>query len=546
MRQALYRMYRPKSFDEVFGQDPILSILKNQIKNNSVSHAYLFAGPRGTGKTSTAKLFAAALNQGSDIDTIELDAASNNSVEDIREIVDNAALAPFGGKYKIYILDEAHMLSKSAFNALLKTLEEPPQHVIFILATTEPNRIPKTILSRTLRFDFAKITPEVIIQRLKEVLASENIPYAEEALAYIAQKSGGGLRDALSLLDKAISYGELNELNVVTALGAIDANYQYRMIQALVQNQAAEAVKLLNAIEGDGIEPRIFLLDLIEYLKNILLFKNGIDTGGMQVEEAAEILTEPVAAYLIEELSSASNLMRTSANPEIQMLASLVRLCHADFEHIDLYRNIPAQIREEFSAQKSELLDLRRELAELRAQLSVLSTYPQNPVDKQGFSVDNSWKSPENTEKNVPHLSTMAEITPVHPVEANEISRQEISESEREALEKVKSFFPELKIQLKTLKKVQVASLMEMAEPMRFIKGNLFFVYREPNKGICKLMLNTQPNSIVDPILSKLYGQAIITHYITEDELRGIREDDFEAIVDKISENFPGVKLEIT
>ena len=209
MRQALYRRYRPKTFDEVFGQDHIIPILKNQIKTNSVSHAYLFSGPRGTGKTSTAKLFAAALNKGSDIDVIELDAASNNRVEDIREIVDTAALAPFGGAYKVYILDEAHMLSKNAANALLKTLEEPPQHVIFILATTEPDRIPKTILSRTLRFDFAKITPEVILERLKEVLAREEISYTDTALLYIAQNSNGGLRDALSLLDKALQKSRL-------------------------------------------------------------------------------------------------------------------------------------------------------------------------------------------------------------------------------------------------------------------------------------------------------------------------------------------------
>ena len=224
MQQALYRIYRPKNFDEIYGQDQIVSILRNQLENGNLSHAYLFCGPRGTGKTSTAKVFASAINGGTDIDTVELDAASNNSVDNVRDIRDNLAFAPTSGKYKIYIIDEVHMLSAAAFNALLKTLEEPPSHVIFILATTEPQKIPQTVLSRCQRFDFRKIEKDVLVQRLSDVLAQEGKDFESEALEFIALKSEGGLRDALSILDKALSYGDLTMENLLQVLGEIHSD----------------------------------------------------------------------------------------------------------------------------------------------------------------------------------------------------------------------------------------------------------------------------------------------------------------------------------
>jgi DNA polymerase III, subunits gamma and tau len=225
MHKALYRIYRPTSFIDIVGQEQIISILKNQISEGSVSHAYLFSGGRGTGKTSTAKVFAKAVNcvdpvdqepchkcsvcvQG-DMDIIEIDAASNNSVDNIRELRENVVYTPSYGKYKVYIIDEVHMLSQGAFNALLKTLEEPPSHVIFILATTEPQKIPATVLSRCQRFDFKKIDKNQIIARMIKILDELGLTYEEEAIELIAQKSDGGMRDALSLLDQAIAYKEL-------------------------------------------------------------------------------------------------------------------------------------------------------------------------------------------------------------------------------------------------------------------------------------------------------------------------------------------------
>ena len=226
MYQALYRKYRPKTFDDVVGQDVIVKTLKNSIKNDMVSHAYLFCGPRGTGKTSIAKIFAKILNctnlkdlepcnecvsciqvnTNQNIDIIEIDAASNNGVDEIREIRNKITLVPANSKYKIYIIDEVHMLSGAAFNALLKTLEEPPSHVIFIFATTEPQKIPTTILSRCQRFDYKKISDSKIVERLKFIAKSEKINISDEALFEIARLSDGGMRDSISLLDQALAY----------------------------------------------------------------------------------------------------------------------------------------------------------------------------------------------------------------------------------------------------------------------------------------------------------------------------------------------------
>ncbi|EGS4843797.1 DNA polymerase III subunit gamma/tau, partial [Listeria monocytogenes] len=235
--QALYRVFRPQSFQDVVGQEHVTKTLKNAIVQNKTSHAYLFSGPRGTGKTSAAKIFAKAINcehghdgepcneceickgttDGSIPDVLEIDAASNNGVEEIRDIREKVKYAPTVAKYKVYIIDEVHMLSTGAFNALLKTLEEPPKHVIFILATTEPHKLPLTIISRVQRFDFKRITTQDIIGRLKFILEEEKIPYDEKALMIVARAAEGGMRDALSLLDQVISYGS-EEVTVEDAL----------------------------------------------------------------------------------------------------------------------------------------------------------------------------------------------------------------------------------------------------------------------------------------------------------------------------------------
>jgi DNA polymerase-3 subunit gamma/tau len=293
---ALYRAYRPQTFNEVAGQKPIIQTLKNAIKLNKVAHAYLFAGPRGTGKTTMAKIMAKALNcehgptddpcneceicqgitKGTIADVIEIDAASNNGVDEIRELRDNVKYLPSVCKYKVYIIDEVHMLSQGAFNALLKTLEEPPAHVVFILATTEPNKIPLTILSRCQRFDFQAISETDMVERLKDVISKENLSVTDEALHLVASLSEGGMRDALSLLDQSISYSKDQNITVDDILavsGNVSDKYILELLKKIKENEASNALDILNKVLDSGKEISKVISDIMFFLRNVLLFK---------------------------------------------------------------------------------------------------------------------------------------------------------------------------------------------------------------------------------------------------------------------------------
>lgn len=296
--QALYRSYRPQDFKSVAGQRHVVTTLQNAIKLNKVAHAYLFSGPRGTGKTSMAKIMAKALNcvhgpttepcneceickgitKGTISDIVEIDAASNNGVDEIRDLRDKVKYLPSECRYKVYIIDEVHMLSQGAFNALLKTLEEPPSHVIFILATTEPHKIPATILSRCQRFDFQSLVKADIVERLQYVLNAENIKATPEAVDLIAESSEGGMRDALSLLDQSISYSAddvISEDDVLAVSGNISSQIILHMLKEALESNSAEVLKSLGEIISDGKEiPRI-INDVIIFLRDALLAKIG-------------------------------------------------------------------------------------------------------------------------------------------------------------------------------------------------------------------------------------------------------------------------------
>mgnify|MGYP004449395127 FL=1 len=289
--QALYRKYRPSSFDEVVGQQHVVKTLENAIARDRIAHAYLFAGPRGTGKTSIAKIFAKTLNctgehapcgkcdnclaaaEQSHPDIIEIDAASNNGVDEVRSLIERVSYAPMMGKYKIYIIDEVHMMTTGAFNALLKTIEEPPAHVIFILATTEPHKVISTILSRCQRFDFTKVSDEEITGRLETVCKEENVPYEKEALELIASLSDGGMRDSLSILDQSIAYSpDLISLDAVRDIYGVVTRKDIGLIFSQMNEKEIEkAVQSLQDIYNKGFDLKRFISDFISLLKNSLL-----------------------------------------------------------------------------------------------------------------------------------------------------------------------------------------------------------------------------------------------------------------------------------
>ena len=361
---ALYRKFRPQEFEDVKGQEHIVTTLKNQIKAERIGHAYLFCGTRGTGKTTIAKIFAKAVNcehpvegspcgicpscraitEGSSMNVIEIDAASNNGVDNIREIREEVAYSPTEGKYKVYIIDEVHMLSIGAFNALLKTLEEPPSYVIFILATTEAHKIPITILSRCQRYDFRRITIETISERLMELMEKEQVEVEEKAIRYIAKAADGSMRDALSLLDQCIAFymnQKLTYENVLDVLGAVDTEVFSRMLRKIMAQDIPGVMGLFEQMIIQGREPGQFVVDFTWYLRNLLLIQSSdnmedvldisADNLALLKEEAKMLDAAQLMRY-IRIFSELSNQIRYASQKRIMIEIALIKLCRPQME----------------------------------------------------------------------------------------------------------------------------------------------------------------------------------------------------------------------
>ena len=362
---ALYRKFRPDNFFDVKGQEHIVTTLKNQIMAGRIGHAYLFCGTRGTGKTTVAKLLAKVVNCENPVDgnpcnecrmckgiaaqtsmnVIEIDAASNNGVDNVREIVEEVRYSPTEGKYKVYIIDEVHMLSAGAFNALLKTIEEPPSYVIFILATTEVHKIPVTILSRCQRYDFKRITIDVITERLSELMREEGVEAEEKALRYVARVGDGSLRDALSLLDQCISFylgKKLTYDNVLEVLGAVDTSVFAGMLGCIRKQDVAACIRMLEEIESGGRELGQFTVDFIWYLRNLLLVKTTEDISDLVIEissENLELLQQEARAIgedalmrYIRVFSELSNQLRYATRKRVLIEIALIKLCKPEME----------------------------------------------------------------------------------------------------------------------------------------------------------------------------------------------------------------------
>ena len=459
--QALYRVWRPQIFADVIGQTAVTQTLKNALTTGQTSHAYLFCGPRGTGKTSVAKILAKALNcrhlengepdntcdlcqaitAGSLTDVIEIDAASNNGVDEIRDIRDKAKYAPTQARVKVYIIDEVHMLSTGAFNALLKTLEEPPAHVVFILATTEPQKIPATIISRTQRFDFRRITPEDIVKRLETVLADQAITYDDKALTVIANAAEGGMRDALSILDQVLSFGQ-NHVTVANALdvtGGVAAAQLGEYLQALQEHDVAKALTLVEQLLAAGKDARRLLEDLIGYCRDLLVFQQAPTLLASSAVGLMDERFEPLAAALapaqltqmITVLNETSSQLRLTNQPSIYLEVVTVRLAEIQ---PPLAPTVAAADSAEVATLQAQLAALQQTVSQLQSSGGALPAPPKaKPVRKRASSQPNK-----------------ARIYPI------------LGAATRQDLEALKAIWPDLLSMLSMTKRV----MMKISEPV--------------------------------------------------------------------------------
>lgn len=461
---ALYRKWRPHVFEDVVGQKHIVRTLKNSIITGRIAHAYLFCGSHGTGKTTTAKLLARAVNclnpcdgnpcnqceicrgilDESMLDVIEIDAASNNSVDNVREIRDEVVYSPSHARYKVYIIDEVHMLSAGAFNALLKTLEEPPAHVIFILATTESHKLPSTIVSRCQKYEFRRIAADDIVQRLREISSDSGTGFEDKALKLIAKVSGGALRDAISILDQCISTGGKNITyhDVLSVIGAANDDILHDILKSLIDRDIAKVLLIVDDIVMSGKDVGRFCSDLVLYLRNILMVKvagqmNGIidDVDGKLAALAGE-LEEHVMVSMIKELSATEASLKWASQPRIMLEMCMVKLCRPESflnEEQPVSRAAAAQNKQDSGAaqnkqdsaavQNSQDDGAQHQQGVLPGQAPARDTLPGVPDEKSNraaFTEFTKWKDVQESLKKSGRMSIFANLIGTRAVHLNE------------------------------------------------------------------------------------------------------------------------------
>ena len=525
--QALYRTWRPQRFEDVVGQEMITQTLRNAVALNQTSHAYLFTGPRGTGKTSTAKIFAKAINchhqkdgepcnqceickaitNGSLNDVLEIDAASNNGVEEIRDIRDKVKYAPTQADYKIYIIDEVHMLSTGAFNALLKTLEEPPANVIFILATTEPHKIPATIISRTQRFDFKRITAATILKRMEYILGQTKIPYDDQALKVIAKAAEGGMRDALSILDQVISFGndEVTLDNALMVTGSVTKTDLLNYLKAVVEKDVPTGLQIIHQLLADGKDAVRIIEDLIEYCRDLLLYQQSPEMLaeselGMlddDFKDFASQLASELLYQMIDVLNEQQENMRFTSHTSIYLEVLTVKLSTLKKQ---------SQVQNTTSVQPTTQADARidqlmNQIHQLQSQLNSLQTQPVQPQVKRKAAATNRTKVIE---------------VKVNYDKVNEV----LNNATRKALNRFQQIWPDL-INILT---VPQRAIMNVSKPVAASDEGVVIGFQYPY--LCQKAIEDQ--ELQDALtngLSRLVDQQLNLIFLPNDQWLKIRKD---------------------
>jgi DNA polymerase-3 subunit gamma/tau len=565
--KALYRTYRPANFDEIAGQEHITRTFRNALKNNKIAHAYLFSGPRGTGKTSIAKIIAKAVNcehapidnpcnecdicKGIDrnqiSDVIEIDAASNNGVDEIREIRDKVKYLPGVGKYKVYIIDEVHMLSTGAFNALLKTLEEPPKHVIFILATTEPHKIPATIHSRCQRFDFRGVSVPEMIKRMNTIIKEEKIEIDDEAIKVIAESAEGGMRDAISLLDQVISYSDTTVTvdDVHAIRGTVSNERLLEIAQSIFNNDSVQAIQLLDELIQLGKEAPRLVDNLIKFYRDMLIYKNTNVSESDQMIYAnqdflvlSDKLSNNMIFYYIEVLNKTQGDMKFSNNAKLYMELALIKL-------VDKVEKQEIIFEDEIRKIKEEL----REIKETRIVNQVVSsTQKEEPTNltfeeiindntKEDIVFDKQVVEKVNETIHEPKTQITEDVNATDEIVQEDNTPEELEEDatlfDIEIEEKKEPDYKtyDIRIVEKVLNNGNREAKIRMnskwfdierfvdAEKMNYAKwitsGRLvatngdIIIIQYPNASLCNRMMKPDVKLIINELLTKFYGQKV-------------------------------------
>lgn len=525
---ALYRVYRPQTFGDVVGQAHVTTTLRNALRIGRLSHAYLFNGPRGTGKTSAAKIMAKAVNcelpqdgepcnqcasckaisDGSVTDVLEIDAASNRGVEEIRDIREKVKFAPSDVKYKVYIIDEVHMLTTEAFNALLKTLEEPPSHVIFILATTEPHKLPATIISRCQRFDFHRISLQEMVKRLKQICEAQQVQVEDQALHLVAKLAEGGMRDALSLLDQAISYSgaAVTAQQVIQITGTVSQTYYSTLAKLIAERDAAQAIEQFDQLMVQGKDPEQFLQDFMHYYRDMLLLKTAPNLQEIiertmvdeQFKSVAALYSLPALYEVIEALNQALTQLKWSTYARVLVELTLVKLCQLPEK--EAAPAVQATSGDEIAALTNRIRQLEEKLNQVLSGQVAVATAPSSEESR-----------PREQRRAVP--AGGGSRTPMNKV------REAARAVNEQLTQQIRGQWSQILAEVKKVK-IQFQAWLINGQPVAASSDALVVVFTSPIH--CDKTMEPELKGIVERVIQAATGRQLQLLSILEEEWQGI------------------------